>query len=60
MELLGPSVEGNVETLLNALRYAIPVDRVAVPVARWSTRGAWRNMEFRSMRWCAPTASASM
>jgi DNA-binding PucR family transcriptional regulator len=33
MELLGPSVEGNVETLLNALRYAIPVDRVAVPVA---------------------------
>ena len=33
MELLGPSVEGDVETLLNALRYAIPVDLVAVPVA---------------------------
>ena len=33
MELLGPSVEGNVETLLNALRYAIPVELVAVPVA---------------------------
>jgi DNA-binding PucR family transcriptional regulator len=33
MELLGPSVEGNVETLLHALRYAIPVDLVAVPVA---------------------------
>jgi DNA-binding PucR family transcriptional regulator len=33
MELLGPSVLGNVETLLHALRYAIPVDLVAVPVA---------------------------
>ena len=33
MELLGPSIEGNVETLLHALRYAIPVDLVAVPVA---------------------------
>ena len=33
MELLGPSVEGNIETLLHALRYAIPVDLVAVPVA---------------------------
>ena len=33
MELLGPSVVGNVETLLHALRYAIPVDLVAVPVA---------------------------
>ena len=30
MELLGPSVEGNVDTLLHALRYAIPVERVAV------------------------------
>jgi DNA-binding PucR family transcriptional regulator len=33
MELLGPSVEGNVDTLLHALRYAIPVQRVAVPTA---------------------------
>jgi GGDEF-like domain len=33
MELLGPSVEGNVDTLLHALRYAIPVELVAVPVA---------------------------
>jgi hypothetical protein len=33
MELLGPSVEGNVEAILHALRYAIPVDLVAVPVA---------------------------
>jgi DNA-binding PucR family transcriptional regulator len=32
MELLGPSVLGNVETLLHALHYAIPVDLVAVPV----------------------------
>jgi DNA-binding PucR family transcriptional regulator len=32
MELLGPSVEGNVDTLLHALRYAIPVELVAVPV----------------------------
>jgi DNA-binding PucR family transcriptional regulator len=33
MELLGPSIEGNVDTLLHALRYAIPVERVAVPTA---------------------------
>jgi DNA-binding PucR family transcriptional regulator len=33
MELLGPSVESNVDTLLRALRYAIPVKRVAVPAA---------------------------
>lgn len=33
MELLGPSVEGNVDTLLHALRYAIPVERVAVSTA---------------------------
>jgi DNA-binding PucR family transcriptional regulator len=33
MELLGPSIEGNVDTLLHALRYAIPVELVAVPVA---------------------------
>jgi hypothetical protein len=33
MELLGPSVEGNIDTLLHALRYAIPVELVAVPVA---------------------------
>jgi DNA-binding PucR family transcriptional regulator len=33
MELLGPSIEGNVDTLLHALRYAIPVQRVAAPTA---------------------------
>ncbi|MEZ0050379.1 DNA-binding PucR family transcriptional regulator [Mycobacterium sp. MAA66] len=33
MELLGPSVESNVDTLLHAMRYAIPVQRVAVPAA---------------------------
>jgi hypothetical protein len=33
MELLAPSVEANVETLLHALRYAIPVERVDAPVA---------------------------
>jgi DNA-binding PucR family transcriptional regulator len=33
MELLGPSVEGNVDTLLHALRYAIPVELIAVPTA---------------------------
>jgi DNA-binding PucR family transcriptional regulator len=33
MELLGPSVEANVDTLLNALHYAIPVERVDAPVA---------------------------
>jgi DNA-binding PucR family transcriptional regulator len=33
IELLGPSVEGNVDALLHALRYAIPVELVAVPVA---------------------------
>jgi DNA-binding PucR family transcriptional regulator len=32
MEVLGPSVLGNVETLLRAVRYAIPVNLVAVPV----------------------------
>ena len=31
MELLGASVEGNVELLLNALRYDIPVERVEPP-----------------------------
>jgi PucR C-terminal helix-turn-helix domain/GGDEF-like domain len=33
IELLGASVEGNVELLLNALRYAIPVERVEPPTA---------------------------
>jgi DNA-binding PucR family transcriptional regulator len=33
MELLGPSVEGNVDTLLHALRYDIPVLRVEAPTA---------------------------
>jgi DNA-binding PucR family transcriptional regulator len=33
MELLAPSVEANVETLLHALRYAIPVERVDAPVS---------------------------
>ena len=32
-ELLGPSVEGNVETLLHALQYAIPLQRVEAPTA---------------------------
>jgi hypothetical protein len=32
-ELLGPSVEGNVDTLLHALQYAIPVQRVEAPTA---------------------------
>jgi DNA-binding PucR family transcriptional regulator len=32
-ELLGPSVESNVETLLHAMRYGIPVKRVTVPAA---------------------------
>src|ERR1700754_4926750 len=33
MELLGPSVEANVETLLHALRFAIPLERVDAPAA---------------------------
>lgn len=33
VELLGASVEGNVELLLHALRYAIPVERVEPPTA---------------------------
>jgi hypothetical protein len=33
VELLGASVEGNVETLLHALRYDIPVERVEPPTA---------------------------
>jgi hypothetical protein len=33
IELLGPSVAGNVETLLQALRYDIPVERVEAPTA---------------------------
>jgi GGDEF-like domain/PucR C-terminal helix-turn-helix domain len=33
MELLPPSVEGNVETVLNALRYDIAVERVEAPTA---------------------------
>jgi DNA-binding PucR family transcriptional regulator len=33
MELHGPSVEGNVETLLHALRYNIAVERVEAPTA---------------------------
>jgi hypothetical protein len=33
MELLGASVEGNVELLLHALRYDIPVERVEPPTA---------------------------
>jgi GGDEF-like domain/PucR C-terminal helix-turn-helix domain len=33
VELLGASVEGNVETLLHALRYDIPVERVEAPTA---------------------------
>jgi len=33
MELLGPSVEGNVDTILRALRYDIAVERVEAPTA---------------------------
>ena len=33
MELLGPSVEGNVDTILRALRYDIGVERVEAPTA---------------------------
>jgi hypothetical protein len=33
VELLGASIEGNVETLLHALRYDIPVERVEPPTA---------------------------
>ena len=33
MELLGASVEGNVDTVLHALRYDIAVERVAAPTA---------------------------
>ena len=33
IELLGASVEGNVDTLLHALRYDIPVERVEAPTA---------------------------
>ncbi|HSS25288.1 MAG TPA: helix-turn-helix domain-containing protein [Mycobacterium sp.] len=33
VELLGTSVEGNVDTLLHALRYDIPVERVEAPTA---------------------------
>jgi DNA-binding PucR family transcriptional regulator len=33
MELLGPSVEGNVDTILRALRYDITVERVEAPTA---------------------------
>jgi len=32
-ELLGPSVEGNVDTILRALRYGIAVERVEAPTA---------------------------
>lgn len=33
MELLGASIEGNVDTLLNALRYDIAVERIEAPTA---------------------------
>jgi DNA-binding PucR family transcriptional regulator len=33
MELLGPSVEGNVDTILRALRYGIAVERIEAPTA---------------------------
>jgi DNA-binding PucR family transcriptional regulator len=33
VELLGTSVEGNVDTILHALRYDIPVERVEAPTA---------------------------
>ena len=33
MELLGASVEGNVDTVLHALRYDIAVERVEAPTA---------------------------
>src|ERR1700676_3746245 len=33
LELLGSSIEGNVDTVLHALRYQIPIDNVATPTA---------------------------
>ena len=33
MELLGPSVEGNVDTVLRSLRYGIAVERIEAPTA---------------------------
>ena len=59
VDLLGTSVEGNVDTILYSLRYDIAVERVEAPTAALSTPAGWPSVGCRSMRWCAPTGWVS-
>lgn len=58
-ELLGTSIEANVDTMLHALRYDIAVERVEAPTTALSTRADWRSMACRSTRWCGRIGWAS-
>ena len=58
LEMLGPSIEGNVDTMLR-LRYDIAVERVEAPTADTGVCRRLARMASRSTRWCAPIGSAS-
>ena len=59
MELLGTSVEGNVDTILHALRYEIAVERVEAPTAALEYAAGWHSAACPSTRWFAPIGSVS-
>jgi hypothetical protein len=59
IELLGASVQSNVETLLHALRYHIVVQRVEAPTAALEYARRLAQQGFLSPRWCALTGWVS-
>ncbi|MFD6354816.1 hypothetical protein [Nocardia tengchongensis] len=59
-ELLGASVEANVDTLLHALRHDIPVESIQSPAAAVSTPDALPSKVFRPTPWYAPTGWGSV
>ena len=59
IDLLGASVEGNVDTLLHALRYDIAVERVEAPTAALEYARRLAQQGYPCTRWCVPTGWAS-
>lgn len=47
VELLGASIESNVDTVFHAVRYEIPIENSNHPQRHWSTHAAWRSVACR-------------
>ncbi len=59
VEMLGASIEGNVDTMLHALRYNIAVERVEAPTAALEYARRVAQQGRPSTRWFAPTVLVS-